>query len=68
MLDNFTHLFLATGGQKTAEQSLDANEEITLLFKPLGEVRQLLRDNAIVQSMHALCLFYSFQLLESAAE
>ncbi len=68
VLDNFTHLFLATGGQKTAEQSLDANEEITLFFKPLGEVRQLLRDNAIVQSMHALCLFYAFQLLESVAE
>jgi 8-oxo-dGTP pyrophosphatase MutT (NUDIX family) len=68
VLSNFTHLFLATGGQKTAEQSLDANEEITLIFKPLGEVRQLLRDNAIVQSMHALCLFYAFQLLESTAE
>lgn len=68
VLSNFTHLFLATGGEKTSEQSLDANEEITLVFKPLGEVRQLLRDNGIVQSMHALCLFYAFQLLESAAE
>ncbi len=64
VLNNFTHFFLATGGIKTAEQSLDANEEITIHFKPLQEVRELLQQNKFVQSMHALCLFYGFQFLD----
>lgn len=64
VLNNFTHLFLATDGKKTAEQSLDANEEITIHFMALEELRELLLNNKIVQSMHALCLFYAFQLLD----
>lgn len=63
VLDNFTHLFLATGGKKTAEQSLDANEEITIHFKPLEEVKQMLKENKIAQAMHALCMFYAFEYL-----
>jgi len=68
VLNNFTHLFLAVGGKKVAEQSLDANEEIVLHFKSLGEVRQLLLQNKIEQSMHALCMFYAFQFLEDEQE
>ncbi len=64
VLNNFTHLFLATGGKKTAVQSLDANEEIEIIVKPLEEVKQLLQQNQIKQSMHALCLFYGFKFLE----
>lgn len=68
VLNNFTHLFLATGGVKTGEQSLDANEEIAIQLKPLGEVREMLMQHGIVQSMHALCMFYAFQLLENSAD
>lgn len=64
VLNNYTHLFLCTGGKKVAEQSLDANEEIVIHFKPLGEIRQLLLQNKIEQSMHALCMFYAFNFLE----
>ena len=64
VLDNFTHLFLATGGKKTADQALDANEEIAIRFKPLEEVRMMLKENKIVQAMHALCMFYAFQYLD----
>ncbi|RYF91743.1 MAG: NUDIX hydrolase [Chitinophagaceae bacterium] len=64
VLNNFTHLFLAIGGTKQTEQSLDANEEIDLQFKTLGEARQLLLDNKVEQSMHALCMFYAFNLLQ----
>ncbi len=64
VLNNFTYFFLATGGKKIAEQQLDPNEEITIHFKPLEEVRQLLKDNKIVQSMHALCMFYAFDYLD----
>lgn len=64
VLSNYTYLFLATGGIKTADQSLDANEEIVIHKKPLEEVKQLLYQNKIVQSMHALCMFYAIRMLE----
>ena len=65
VLNNFTHLFLAIGGKKVADQSLDANEEIVIHYKTLGEAKQLLEDNKIEQAMHALCMFYAFQFLEN---
>lgn len=64
VLNNYTYLFLATGGKKTADQSLDKNEEIVIHLRPLEEVKQLLYDNKIVQSMHALCMFYALRFLE----
>ena len=64
VLNNYTHMFLATGGKKTAGQSLDANEEIEIILKPLEEVKIMLQHNEIMQSMHALCMFYAFQFLE----
>lgn len=63
VLNNFTHLFLATGGVKIKEQELDPNEEIEIILKPLEEVRAMLMRGEIKQSMHALCLFYGFQYL-----
>jgi len=63
VLNNFTDLFIATGGKKIKEQSLDQNEEINLILKPLEEANRLLQQNKIVQSMHALCMFYGFQYL-----
>jgi 8-oxo-dGTP pyrophosphatase MutT (NUDIX family) len=64
VLNNYTHFFLATGGRKVAAQALDPNEEITIHLKPVEEVRQMLLNNDIVQSMHALCMFYAFQYLD----
>jgi len=64
VLNNYTYLFLATGGKKIAGQSLDANEEISIHYKPIDEVRKLLQENKIVQAMHALCMFYAFEYLD----
>ncbi|CAN5897994.1 NUDIX hydrolase [soil metagenome] len=64
VLNNYTHMFLATGGKMTSLQSLDANEEIEIILKPLPEVKLMLQHNEIVQSMHALCMFYGFAFLE----
>jgi len=64
VLDNYTHMFLATGGKKVSGQSLDANEEIEIILKPLSAVKLMLEHNEIIQSMHALCMFYAFQFLE----
>lgn len=64
VLNNFTELFVATGGKKTANQSLDQNEEIEIVLNSLDEVKQLLMQGEIKQSMHALCLFYGFNYLK----
>jgi 8-oxo-dGTP pyrophosphatase MutT (NUDIX family) len=68
VLGNITGLFIARGGKKTAEPSLDENEEIELLLKPLEDVRQMLLQNQVKQSMHALCLFYGFEWLRQSPQ
>lgn len=64
VLNNFTTLYLATGGKKTAEQKLDYNEEIEIKLFPLEEVRAMLMNNEIVQAMHSTCVFYGFGKLD----
>ena len=63
VLTNATHLFVATGGEKTAEQSLDANEEITIILKPLDEVKKMVQAYQFKQSMHELCFFRATEFL-----
>ena len=50
------HMFLATGGKKIAAQQLDGNEEIDVELFNLDEVKQMLRENKIVQAMHVTCM------------
>jgi ADP-ribose pyrophosphatase len=65
VLDNYTDLYLALGGRKTAAQQLDHNEEIAIKLFPLEEVRRMLLRNEIKQSLHATCMFYAFNKLDS---
>jgi len=65
VLNNYTDLFLATGGKKVAGQRLDANEEIKVKLLPLEEVRGMLLKNKFPQAMHVACLFYAFKKLDS---
>lgn len=65
VLDNYTDLYLATGGKKIAAQRLDHNEEIELKLFPLEEVRQMLMQNEFKQALHANCIFYAFNKLDS---
>ncbi len=60
ILNNYTKLYLATGGKKVSNQSLDPNEEIEIILMPVDELLQLLLDNKVEQSMHINCLFYAF--------
>jgi ADP-ribose pyrophosphatase len=64
VLNNFTTLYLATGGKKTTEQKLDYNEEIEIKLFSLEEVRAMLMNSEIKQAMHATCLFYGFSRLD----
>jgi len=65
LLNNYTALYLATGGKKIAEQKLDATEEIEIKLLPLSVVREMLFKNEIKQALHTACLFYAFTELDS---
>ncbi len=64
VLDNYTHLFLATGGEKITRQQLDANEDIEMILLPLEEVKRMLLNNEFDQALHACCLFYAIEKLK----
>jgi ADP-ribose pyrophosphatase len=59
--NNLMHMFLALGGKKTKEQQLDANEELEVELLSIEKVKELMRNNGIVQSMHITCLMYAFE-------
>ena len=60
---NLLHMFLARGGVKTGEQQLDHNEEIEVVQLSIEELKQLVRENKIVQSMHITCILYALERL-----
>ncbi len=59
VLNNYTKLYLATGGKKVSNQNLDHNEDIRVELIPMNELIQLLLQNKIEQSLHANCIFYA---------
>jgi len=59
--NNWMHMYLATGGIKVQDQKLDHNEDIEVLLMPLEDVRKLLRENKIVQALHATAIMYGLQ-------
>jgi len=60
---NYMHMYLARGGEKVAEQSLDETEDVEVVFYTLDEIKDLLRQNKIIQSLHATTLFYALNKL-----
>lgn len=62
--NNLMHMFLVTGGKKVAEQKLDSNEEIEVELVSIDEVKQLLKENKIVQAMHVSCMMYALERLK----
>jgi 8-oxo-dGTP pyrophosphatase MutT (NUDIX family) len=61
--DNKTFCYLAKGGKKVQEQELDEHEEIVIEEYSIAEIKQLLTDNKIAQSLHCTSLFYALQKL-----
>jgi ADP-ribose pyrophosphatase len=57
--NNWMHMFLATGGRYEKDQELDHNEEIEVYLFGIDEVKKLLAENQIVQSMHVTALYYA---------
>ncbi len=61
--NNHTYCYLAKGGKKVQEQSLDEYEEIVVEQHTVNEVKQLLTDNKIPQALHCTALFYALAKL-----
>lgn len=61
--NNYTHMFLARNGRKVAEQSLDESEEVEVLHLSIPEVKQLIRENRMMQSLHVNTLMYALEKL-----
>jgi 8-oxo-dGTP pyrophosphatase MutT (NUDIX family) len=61
--NNLLHMFLLKGGRKTSVQQLDPNEEIEVELYTVDEIKQLLKENKIVQAMHVSCLLYGLEKL-----
>lgn len=57
--NNITHCYLARGGKKVQEQSLDEQEDIIVEEYTIDEIKQLLAENKITQSLHCTSLFYA---------
>lgn len=61
--NNKVFCFLATGGKLVQAQSLDENEHLVVEEYSIDEVRQLLLENKISQSLHTTALFYAMHKL-----
>jgi 8-oxo-dGTP pyrophosphatase MutT (NUDIX family) len=61
--NNYMHMFIAKGGEMVGGQNLDETEDIEVLHYSIDEVKQLLKDNKIVQALHASTIFYALQRL-----
>ncbi len=61
--NNFMHMFLAKDGEKVAEPQLDKLEDLEVVIYSIDEVKKLLKENKIMQSLHANCIFYALNKL-----
>ncbi len=61
--NNFTHMFLATGGVKVAEQELDETEDVEVVECTIDEVKNLVKENKIMQSLHVNTIMYALNKL-----
>ena len=59
LLNNYTELFLATGGKKINTQQLDHNEEIEIVLVTIEELMDMLMKQEIKQSLHVNCIFFA---------
>ncbi len=68
VLNNKTFLFLALDGELLKEPALDDNEEIEVILMSLENVKQILKNDGILQSMHALCVYKALEKLKELGQ
>lgn len=60
---NLMHMFVATGGRKIDEQSLDENEEIEVVEVSFEQLITLVEEKRINQAMHLSTILYGLRYL-----
>lgn len=61
--NNYMHIYIAKSGEKKFDQSLDETEDVVVEIYSIEEVKQLLRENKIVQALHCTAIFYALEKL-----
>lgn len=61
--NNQVYCYLARGGKKVQGQSLDEHEELIVTEHTIDEVKILLAEGKIAQSLHCTALFYALMKL-----
>ncbi|HEY0067862.1 MAG TPA: NUDIX hydrolase [Flavisolibacter sp.] len=61
--NNYTHMFLARNGRKVSEQNLDDSEEVEVLHLTIPEIKQLIREHRMMQSLHVNTIMYALERL-----
>lgn len=61
--NNLMYGFVATGCTLTHAQSFDENEEIQVMIATIDEVKTMLREQKILQSLHVTCILYALEHL-----
>jgi 8-oxo-dGTP pyrophosphatase MutT (NUDIX family) len=61
--NNWMHMYLATGGKLIQDQNLDPNEEIEVHLFSMQELKEMIRNNELTQSMHVTTIFYALMKL-----
>jgi ADP-ribose pyrophosphatase len=56
-------MFIAREGEKVGRQNLDDTEDIEVVIYSIEEVKQLIRENKIVQALHSATIFYALEKL-----
>jgi ADP-ribose pyrophosphatase len=60
---NWMHMFLARGCKLVQELKLDHNEEIEVELISLRELKELVKENKIIQSMHVNTIMYGLMAM-----
>lgn len=58
--NNLMHMFLATGGEYEGDQNLDETEDLEVVLVTMDELRAMVRENKLMQSLHLSCILYAF--------
>jgi ADP-ribose pyrophosphatase len=61
--NNYMHIFIASGGEQMGEQMLDETEDLQVVLYDVAEVKQLVRENKIVQALHTAAIFMALEKL-----
>jgi len=61
--NNLMHCYLATGCELTHDQEFDEDEELTVMLVTIDELKQLLKENKILQSLHISSMMYALEKL-----